>query len=137
MLPPPMANIRSQPYWLHGLPRFNQSGRLILLGIAVCIAMLVWIPTWFAVLPAPTFAAYFDHAPVRSNDNVREKCPECGVVSSTRKVAQAAAVGSNYWIEVTVRMKDGSNRQFTHVNSANWQVGERMIIIDSQTPAGE
>lgn len=105
--------------------------------------MLFWTLTSTAVSPAPTFEADLAHAPAGGIDRVGKYCPECGVVSSTRQIAQPAA-GGRAGIEVTVRMKNGSNRQFVGAGFANWRVGERMIIIDSANshanavePAGE
>lgn len=123
-------------HWLHDLLRHKQLGWIIQLGIAGCVAMLIWMLTGTAVPPTPTFNEYLEHEPAVGNVSLREHCPECGVVSSTRRIQQAAE-GLNPGIEVTVRMRDGSRRQFMDASSANWRVGERLIIIGSANHAGE
>lgn len=102
----------------------------IVIGVSMVIAMVTAVPS------TPMFDAYLEHVPAADKVSPRENCPECGVVSSTRGIAHAAE-GINSGIEVTVRMRDGSNRQFMDASSANWQVGERMIIIGSANHAGE
>ncbi len=135
--------MRTQPHRFADRPRLKPGIWFILLVIAGCLAMLLWTLTSTAVSPAPTFEAELAHAPAGGIDRVGKYCPECGVVSSTRPIARSAA-GGRSGVEVTVRMNNGSNRQFAEAGSANWRVGERMIIIDSATshgngvePAGE
>ncbi len=94
--------------------------------------MLIWMLTSTAVSAEPTFETDLEHAPADGSVSVRSNCPECGVVSSRREI-----VGANSGIEVTVRMQDGSKRQFAEASSAIWRVGERMIIIDSPNQAGD
>lgn len=122
--------MRTQPLRFPDRPRLKPGIWFILLVIAGCLAMLLWTLTSTAVSPAPTFEADLAHAPAGGIDRVGKYCPECGVVTLTRPIAQAAA-GGRSGIEVTVRMNNGSNRQFADAGSANWRVGERMIIIDS------
>ncbi len=88
--------------------------------------MLIWMLTSTTVSAEPTFEADLEHAPTDVTVSVRTTCPECGVVSSRREIA-----GANSGIEITVRMHDGSKRQFAEASSSIWRVGERMIIIDS------
>jgi hypothetical protein len=72
------------------------------------------------------------------------RCPECGVVESTREVKQIGAAGggtggdrngipgqSTTRYEITVRMRDGSSRVFMDANWANWRPGDRMTLIES------
>lgn len=70
----------------------------------------------------------------------RVKCPECGVVESRREIApingetfDATSVRN---VEVTLRMKNGTSRQFMDANASNWRLGERVIVIGS-TPQQE
>lgn len=91
--------------------------------------MLIWMLTATAVSAGSTFEADFEHAPTMGTVSIQNNCPECGVVSSIREMA-----GDNSGIEVTVRMRDGSKRQFADASSSIWRVGERMIIIDSINP---
>lgn len=88
---------------------------------------------------------------VLAEDAARDKvkCPECGVVASTReigklgagfdpgatggltrdaRIALAGKPAKRY--EVTVRMKDGSSRVFMDATPANWRPGERVILIE-------
>jgi hypothetical protein len=85
----------------------------------------------------------------------RVKCPECGVVASTREIdwvlrdrgvasAESAtggkmdnvAMASVKHYEVTVRMKDGSIRVFTDLSPSRWRAGERVILIESVDRSG-
>lgn len=91
--------------------------------------MLIWMLTTAAVSAGSTFESDFELQPTEGTVSVLNNCPECGVVSSIREMA-----GDNSGIEVTVRMKDGSKRQFADASSSIWRVGERMIIIDSTNP---
>lgn len=128
--------MRTQPYWLHDQPWLKQGVWLIRLGVVGGVAMLIWMLISTAVLPEPTFDADFERTPTGGNISVRDRCPECGVVSATREITHVVA-GANSGIEVTVRMKDGSMRQFVDASSSVWRVGERMIIIDSANQAGD
>lgn len=79
-------------------------------------------------------------------------CEECGIVESTRVMAQkddvvdnsaaeAGKQGGRYemastpaWVsEVTVRMSDGTSHLFTDANLTNWRTGERVILIKGTT----
>ncbi len=86
----------------------------------------------------------------RSDDSgrVRSRCPECGVVESTRLIQkpgeeiEADVSGSvtksgrrdapkkiTKISEVTIRMNDGASHQFLDENHTNWRRGERVIFI--------
>ena len=56
------------------------------------------------------------------------RCTECGVVESTRSVAQGGNLPALH--EITVRLRDGSIRVSSQLNPAQWRVGERIILID-------
>ncbi|MDD5249550.1 MAG: hypothetical protein PHY45_11225 [Rhodocyclaceae bacterium] len=58
----------------------------------------------------------------------RVKCAECGVVASTREIGTSAVAQPIR--EVTVRMRDGSERIFVAANSVRWRRGERMVLIE-------
>jgi len=129
-------NMPTQTYRLHDLLRLRRSAWLIVLVTAGCVAMLVWLLTSTATSPASTAETHGGHVPAVGIYSARRSCPECGVVSSTQGIGRAAE-GINSGIEVTVRMRDGSSRQFTDTSSANWRVGDRMIIIGSATHVDE
>ncbi len=131
---PPLdtTNMRTRPYWLHDLQPLKPDIWLVLLGIAGCVPMLLWMLTSTAMSADVSFNADFGHTPTESTVSVLSNCPECGVVSSRREIA-----GANPGIEVTVRMKDGSERQFADASSSIWRVGERMIIIESTNQADD
>jgi hypothetical protein len=117
-------------------PLHRQSVLIVLFVIAGCATLAVWMLTSTGVSSTLTVDTYVEHASAVGLDNLRGNCPECGVVSSMRSIAHAAE-GLNSGIEVTVRMRDGSSRQFADTSSANWRVGDRMIIIGSATLVGE
>ena len=58
-----------------------------------------------------------------SEGGARPRCPECGVIVSTR---------SN---EITVRMADGSSRVIDDANPARWRTGERLMVIAGTNPS--
>ena len=81
-------------------------------------------------------------------ENIRVKCPECGVVESRREIVQLDKDGvhdmadqtrsrrntmSARSYEVTLRMKDGRSHQFMATNPENWRLGERVILISGTT----
>jgi hypothetical protein len=101
--------------------------------------------------PARPVGAGAQIPPARAEGNayLRVRCAECGVVESTREIghldegtnpgeASGMTTGgrnetpgnSAKSYEVTVRMKDGSSRMFTHSKPGNWRPGERVILIE-------
>jgi hypothetical protein len=118
------------------LPWLRRNIRLVLLVIAGCLFMLICGLISPAVSHVPANDEGLELVPAGSKVSARNNCPECGVVSSTRKIAHAA-FGDNSGIEVTVRMRDGSMHRFTDSYSSNWHEGERMIVIDNRDDAGE
>ena len=77
------------------------------------------------------------------------RCPECGVVESSRVIVRyPEGMGRNATLpmvpvarndradwafrvsEVTVRMRDGTSRRFDDTDPPKWRPGERMIVID-------
>jgi hypothetical protein len=66
-------------------------------------------------------------APETMETRVSARCPECGVVMTTRALASGA--GARH--EVTVRMSSGASRVFTDANPANWRPGQRVILIEA------
>ena len=62
------------------------------------------------------------------------KCAECGVVESTRRVAQGGNLPALH--EITVRLRDGSIRVSSQVNPAHWRIGERIILIEGAARRG-
>jgi len=80
-------------------------------------------------------------------DPAELRCPECGVVESRREIFQSgeksvaevpgiakarrtAAPIAKY--EFTLRMKDGTTRQFFDEKGENWRLGERVIVISTK-----
>lgn len=145
---------------VEGVPRLRlliAGVAAILLGISGIAAVMGWMPTTTEVaavgLVLEKLQAQSDK-PVGAR--VRVKCEECGVIVSTREIAQlgggidpAAAVGvarsggrgisgaSAKTYEVTARMKDGSNRVFMAENRVPWRLGERMIFIEGASRSGD
>ena len=102
----------------------------VLLGLFGIAAVMAWTPAStedsvdkLLTLPTKTVGSH-----------VRVKCEECGVVVSTREIEQPGGSGGvtrggKRGHEVTVRMKNGSNRVFMDANPANWRQGESIILI--------
>ena len=126
---------------------------LILSGIGVVMA---WAPSAADTKSDDVVA---DNAPARTDVETPtiHKCMECGVIESRRTIVrdeEASAPGattpamvgglneirrsSASVSEVTVRMSDGTSRQFVDAsisNSHNWHPGERMIFIEGVSPS--
>ena len=126
---------------------------LILSGIGVVMA---WAPSAADTKSDDVVA---DNAPARTDVETPtiHKCVECGVIESRRTIVrdeEASAPGattpamvgglneirrsSASVSEVTVRMSDGTSRQFVDAsisNSHNWHPGERMIFIEGVSPS--
>lgn len=69
-------------------------------------------------------------AETRSLRSRRAMCDECGVVTTSRRMATDV---TQY--EVAVRMRDGSIRTFIETSSVHWHSGERIIVIDAERPS--
>lgn len=148
---------------------------VILLSSSGIAAVMAWMPASINMaggvfvhdkpsLPKPSLpsarsvGAEAQALPGRPNRNsrVKVKCPECGVVASTRKIEQLGTgihpvttggvkrggriemprkTTKSY--EVTVRMKDGSSRVFMDATSANWRPGERVILIEGASQSND
>ncbi len=108
------------------LPQMIYGGiALLLLGSGIGTRM-AWTSAWAQGLPAQAAAEQADSETVADT-----KCRECGVVVASRELAQSA--GKRY--EVTVRMKDGSSRTFTHNSPVAWRQGERLMFIEGERGA--
>ena len=85
---------------------------------------------WLRNLPAADAStrAQVDALPETAEPRRLIKCAECGVVESTRRVAQEGNLPPLH--EITVRLRDGSIRVSSQVNPAQWRIGERIILID-------
>lgn len=122
---------------------------VILLGSAVITAAMALMPTStdeesdvatldkLATSPATAVAAQeqIPSARAEGDAHVRVKCAECGVVESSREIEPFVVVGvvagkASRSHEVTVHMKDGSNRVFVDSTPANWRAGERVTFIE-------
>ncbi len=117
---------------------------LVTFGIS---AVMAWVPDSIDGTGAGPAA---NNPPALSEDSeyASMRCEECGIVESTRVIAQkdegidhsAAEVGKKggrYAMastptkvsEVTVRMSNGASHLFTDANLTNWRAGERVIFI--------
>jgi hypothetical protein len=126
----------------------------VLFGIFGITAVLAWVPGSSAMKEAPplveTAASQADAISEASLPSGR--CTECGIVESAREIwtageaddAADAGVMSrtahgrtqDHLVRryvLTVRMKDGARRQTIQPTSANWQPGERVILIRGRT----
>ena len=84
---------------------------------------------------AGTAAQEFDSQfPNTIEPRAATRCTECGVVESTRSVAQGGNLPALH--EITVRLRDGSIRVSSQLNPAQWRVGERIILIDGTSRRG-
>lgn len=142
----------------------------VLLAICGIAAVQAWMPdaasaagTVFGPdeFPLPPIGLSGAQAPIspglaEEEARIEVKCPECGVVASTREIGQfgagidpgaaggpardarnAPGVKSARRYEVTVRMKDGSRRVFMDAGSAHWRPGERVILIEGISQAND
>lgn len=132
------------------------SAAAILLGTVAVAALTAWSP---GEADAAELAAAGESSPAPAEGlaRLRLKCAECGMVTSTRpaeeldgqasrpsdagitRVAAGAATRSESGddpakasrrYEITVRMRDGSNRVFIDANPSNWRPGERVMFIE-------
>ena len=124
--------------------------RPVLLSSIAAILLGSGIAALIACLPSEADGANSEAQESNSltdvNARVRARCPECGVVTATRRVdagtehdpagaatsvdrgnIQEKAIGR---YEVTVHMMDGSSRMFVDSSATNWRLGERMIVIE-------
>ena len=102
----------------------------ILFGTAAATSapLLDWLHKSSAVAPGNDAQAAVSGLPDAGELRPAAKCAECGVVESTRRVAQGGNLPALH--EITVRLRDGSIRVSSQVNPAQWRVGERIILID-------
>jgi hypothetical protein len=61
------------------------------------------------------------------------RCPECGMVVSTREVERHDESPGSY--EFVVRMADGSSRVIEDADPGRWRESERLIVIDGFNPS--
>jgi len=113
---------------------------LVLSGVG---GVMAWSPVSGEVT-SPDVITSSSQAPLVTDIPGNPKCPECGFIESSRmivrerqvfgtdreNVSKEAPVTSFGMSEVTVRMNDGTNRQFVDANPSNWRPGERMIFIE-------
>lgn len=111
------------------------------------IAVMAWAPSSprLAGEAGPSLAE-----PTDGNGRGRLKCAECGVVESTRALAQSGQAGDvsrggaremaakpTSRREVTVRMANGSRRVFIAAPAVSWRAGERLILIDGASQSND
>ena len=126
----------------------------LLIGVAATIslagsgiAVMAWAPSSprLAGEVAPSLPE-----PTDDNGRGRFNCVECGVVDSTRALAQAGEAGDvsqgsarelagkpTGSHEVTVRMANGSRRVFIAAPAVSWRAGERLILIDGSSRSND
>jgi hypothetical protein len=128
---------------------------VVLFSTAAVARIMDWFPTPAAASDdissgdGPSAMTAFELPPAAAGRNHGMwKCAECGAVVSIRKPdnrraakrepaqpnAETAARAADYY-EITIRLRDGSNRVITDVNPAAWRVGERVGVIDGKTVA--
>lgn len=64
----------------------------------------------------------------------KEKCPECGIVQSVRRIKARGNTPETY--EITLRLRDGSTHVHTESTPRNWRRGERVVFIAGERRAG-
>jgi len=64
----------------------------------------------------------------------RTPCGSCGVVESVRRLEPVGNLPASY--ELNVRLRDGSMRTSSIVNTARWRVGDRIMLIGGVKSAG-
>lgn len=70
-------------------------------------------------------------APVEVKAASAARCPHCGRIQSKRRLDPATVDHFDPpYYEYTVRLADGSSRQFREQTPADWRVGERLYYID-------
>jgi len=119
---------------LYRLPLSARTGMAILTAVIV-VAVLTALATQFTSLSAfpgqsPATIAAVVTSPVGASETGTgtrtRRCPDCGMVESTRDVAGTQPEQSR---EITIRLPDGSIRVITDANPAKWRNGERVSII--------
>lgn len=124
---------------------------LVLSGIG---AVMAWAPSSVEVVGAPVIAVQPPITPLIETPG-SHRCTECGIVESRRMIVRYPEVTDRdstapvtavmlseraeavYRVaEVTVRMGDGTTRQFDDGNPSSWRPGERMIFIDGVSTTG-
>lgn len=129
------------------------SPRLLIAGIVLALLLLTGIGVLASRLLAKEaeqdIVIKVDHLPVQLDRDMRSpaKCAECGVIESIRPMERMNGLNgvpenAPGMSEITVRMNDGTSRQFTTAakpgdssitsvaNATHWRAGERMILID-------
>ena len=91
---------------------------------------------WLHHVPAANASvrAQVDALPDTAEPRPQSRCPECGVVESMRRIVQPG--NSPALHEITVRLRDGSTRISSHINPAQWRIGERVIVIGGPNRQG-
>ena len=95
---------------------------------ATSAPLLDWLHKSSAAAPDNDPQAAVSGLPDAGELRPAAKCTECGVVESTRRVAQDGDLPTLH--EITVRLRDGSIRVSRQVSPAQWRIGERIILID-------
>jgi hypothetical protein len=112
------------------LTRNEAAVAAILLAVVCSAVALARVPGSHALRSAPDVAA--DAAGANEGDApIRARCPECGVVETTRVIEQP---GNR---EVVVHMRDGSNRVFQPETTSRWRARERLILIEGTKQASQ
>jgi hypothetical protein len=62
------------------------------------------------------------------------RCPECGMIVSTREIERHGEESPRSY-EFVVRMADGSSRVIEDEDPGRWRTSERLIVIDAVGPS--
>jgi hypothetical protein len=66
----------------------------------------------------------------------KPRCAQCGWIESKRDLDLYGADDHGVSVhEYTVRMADGSSREFREADTAKWRLGERLIYIGGEVAA--
>jgi hypothetical protein len=65
--------------------------------------------------------------------DVSSRCSHCGWIESKQQISPAILEPHSFAVyEYKVRMANGSSSLFREKTSANWRVGERLIVIGAR-----
>ncbi len=107
----------------------NSPAWLPLLAFVVALALILGAAAvaFAALSPSPEDLAQ-DSQP---DATAARRCPECGWIESKRDIPAGADNRAIRLQIYTVRMVDGSSRDFTAGPGDRWRLGERMKFIES------
>jgi len=138
-------------HWISYPLLLSAAAAAILFGMAAAAALGKWTApssTEAGVIPVAT--ANPDAGLAHSTNAARARCPECGIIEAVRRIkthqvrtgpgmttvanADAKPPSATMNTEITIRMSDQSLRVIHDSRSADWRIGERVIVISSERP---